>query len=70
MCFTRSNIYLDEKTLTVPEGFTKGKIGLNGSLWIGGVDERTTIPKAFPVINAFQGGMDLIKLNERYVVGA
>lgn len=69
-CVTRSNVYLDGKTLTVSEGFTKGKIGLNGSLWVGGVDERTTIPKAFPIINAFQGGIDLIDLNGGYVVGA
>lgn len=63
LCFTRSNVFLDGNTLSIPAGFPTGAVGLNGSLWIGGVDERTTIPRAFPVINAFQGGMNLLKLN-------
>ena len=63
MCFTRSNVFLDGKTLSIPVAFPKGTVGLSGSLWIGGVDERTTIPRAFPIINAFQGGMNLLELN-------
>ena len=67
MCFTRGDpgVSLDGKALSIPARFPTGAVGLNSSLWIGGVDERTTIPGAFPIINAFQGGMNLLKLNGR-----
>ena len=61
--FTRSNVYLDGNTLSIPDGFHTGALVLNASLWIGGVDEKTTIPRAFPVINAFEGSMNVLKLN-------
>lgn len=60
---TRNNIILDNRELTVPSGFPLGPVRLNGSLWIGGVDDPTLIPGLFPVINSFEGGMTDIKLN-------
>ena len=54
---------LDGNALSIPDAFPTSTVDLNGSLWIGGVDERTTIARAFPIINAFQGGMNLLELN-------
>ena len=47
----------------MPAGFPAGPVGLNGSLWIGGVDSRTVIPRPFPVIIPFEGDMKDLKLN-------
>ncbi|XP_078373908.1 laminin subunit alpha-like [Oculina patagonica] len=58
-----SNVILDGNALSIPDGFPAGAVRLNGSVLIGGVDERTTVPRAFPVINSFEGGMNVLKLN-------
>ena len=44
-------------------GFPPGPVRLNGSLWIGGVDNRTVIPRLFPIIISFEGDMKDLTLN-------
>lgn len=59
----RTNVLLNNRALSVPSGFPLGPVRLNGSLWIGGVDNPTIIPRVFPVINVFEGDMKELKLN-------
>ena len=61
LCFSRSNVLLDGNSLS--EDFPRGSVSLNGSLWIGGVDDRRTIPREFPVVNAFKGDVRVLKVN-------
>lgn len=62
LCF-RSNVKLDDRDLRIDPGFPAGPVSLNGSLWIGGVDDRTVIPRLFPVIIPFEGDMKDLTLN-------
>lgn len=58
-----SNVKLDDRDLRIDPGFPAGPVSLNGSLWIGGVDSRTVIPRLFPVIIPFEGDMKDLTLN-------
>lgn len=60
-----SNVLLDGNSLS--EDFPRGSASLNGSLWIGGVDDSTTIPREFPVVNAFKGDVRVLKVNGKDV---